>query len=284
MTAPTPGQVRRALVDAGLTVQLVPGWDDPAIGKYGSGWSPSGVVLHHTANSGAPGDAPSLAWVVHNKYAPVRACHLLIARSGLVHLVYALGCYHAGMGGPMKVAGTSIPKDAGNRYLYGIEVESKGTDPSVTAGAHEADGFTPAQVEATARAAAALVRLLGRDESAVIRHRDWAPHRKSDVLQPLPWWRAQVSAHLAAPHPPPLPPTIPPTHPVPDPHPGTTTPEDRTMVIRFQDAAGGSTLWLLAGGRLTSLPRKAAATWTGDTLTITDPATWARLRAAYPVT
>ena len=282
MTAPSPARVRQALADAGLTVQLVPGWDDPSIGKYGTGWAPTGVVLHHTANGGAPGDAPSLAWVVKNKYAPVRACHLLIGRSGLVHLVYALGCYHAGMGGPMTVAGTRIPKDRGNSYLFGIEVESKGTDPSMTAGAHESDGFTPAQVESTARAAAALVKLLGRDERAVIRHRDWAPHRKTDVLQPLATWRALVAEQLKPHTPDPKP--DPPTHPVPDPHPGTTTPEDDAMMITFRDTAGGTTLWLLAAGRLTSVPRHDAASWTGDTLTISDPATWARMRAAYPVT
>lgn len=282
MTAPTPAQVRHALVDAGLTVQLVPGWDDPGIGKYGTRWQPSGVVLHHTANSGAPGDAPSLAWVVKNQYAPVRACHLLIGRSGLVYLVYALGCYNAGAGGPLKVAGTVIPRDVGNRFLYGIEVESKGTDPSMTAGAHEADGFTPAQVDATARAAAALVRLLGRDESAVIRHRDWAPHRKSDVLQPLDTWRRLVAAHLK-----PAPPTPDPdpAPDLPDPHPGTTTPEDRPVLLTYIDPSSGhSTLWLLAGGRLTSIPRADAATWTGDGMTVTDPATWGRLRAAFPVT
>lgn len=284
MTAPSPARVRQALVDAGLTVQLVPGWDDPSIGKYGSGWQPSGVVLHHTANGGAPGDAPSLAWVVRNKYAPVRACHLLIGRSGLVYLVYALGCYHAGMGGPLKVAGTSIPRDQGNRYLYGIEMESKGTDPSMTAGAHEPDGFTPAQVDAAARAAAALVKLLGRDESAVIRHRDWAPHRKSDVLQPLDTWRRLVAAHLK-PAPKPPAPKPPAPIPVPDPHPGTTTTEETTMLITYREPeTGRTTLWLLAGGRLTSMPRVDAATWTGDAMTISDPATWARMRAAYPTT
>lgn len=196
MTAPTAAAVRSALERAGLRVQLVPGWDNPSIGKYGTRWAPAGVLLHHTANGGAAGDAPSLPWVVHNSYAPVRACHLLIARSGLVYLVYALGCYHAGAGGPLELEGTTIPKDVGNRYLYGIEVESKGTSASVTAGEHETDGMTPAQVEATARAAAALVALLGRDERSVIRHRDWAPRRKSDVLQPLGFWRDKVAALL----------------------------------------------------------------------------------------
>lgn len=196
MPYPHPNTIRQALVDAGCRVQLVPGWDNPAIGRYGTRWSPSGVVLHHTANSGAKGDAPSLPWVVNNRYTPVRACHLLIGRSGIVYLVYALGCYHAGAGGPMTVDGVAIPKDEGNRYLFGIEVESKGTSARTDAGAADVDGFTPAQVDATARAATALLRVLGKDETAVIRHRDWAPGRKTDVLQPLGFWRDLIARQL----------------------------------------------------------------------------------------
>jgi hypothetical protein len=100
------------------------------------------------------------------------------------------------------VGGTSIPKDQGNEYLYGIEIESKGSSASVTAGPDDVDGFTPAQVTAAARAAAALVKLLGKDETAVIRHRDWAPGRKSDVLQPLTYWRGEIRAALHPPKPP----------------------------------------------------------------------------------
>lgn len=223
--APTAKQVLEAVKASGVKYVLEDGWDNPAIGKYGSGWKPAGVVLHHTANGGAKGNTPSLRWVLHNEYAPVRACHFLVGRDGMVHVVYALGCYHAGAGGPMRVGGVSIPKDEGNRYLYGIEVESKGTDPSVKAGPSDVDGFTPAQVEATARLSAELVRMLGKDESAVIRHRDWAPGRKSDVLQPISWWRSVIAAYLVprkpVPVPAPAPAPKPPVgqRPAPVPHP-----------------------------------------------------------------
>lgn len=214
--SPTASQVLEAVKASGVKYVLEDGWDNPAIGKYGSGWKPAGVVLHHTANGGAKGNTPSLRWVLHNEYAPVRACHFLVGRDGTVHVIYALGCYHAGAGGPMKVGGVSIPKDLGNRYLYGIEIESKGTNPSVTAGPDDVDGFTPAQVQAAARLSAALVKLLGKDESAVIRHRDWAPGRKTDVLQPLSYWRSLIAAWLAVK---PAPKPVPAPTPAPAPKP-----------------------------------------------------------------
>jgi hypothetical protein len=194
--APTAKQVLEAVKASGVKYVLEDGWDNPAVGKYGSGWKPAGVVLHHTANGGAKGNTPSLRWVLHNEYAPVRACHFLVGRDGTVHVVYALGCYHAGRGGPMRVGGVSIPKDEGNRYLYGIEVESKGTKAHVDAGPDDVDGFTPAQVAATTALSAELVRMLGKDESAVIRHRDWAPGRKTDVLQPVGFWRLLIKDRL----------------------------------------------------------------------------------------
>lgn len=233
MAAPTPARVLEAVKASGVKYVLEDGWDNPGIGKYGSGWKPAGVVLHHTANGGAKGNTPSLRWVLHNEYAPVRACHFLVGRDGTVHVIYALGCYHAGKGGPMSVGGVSIPRDEGNRYLYGIEIESKGTIPSVTAGPGDVDGFTPAQVEATAALSAALVRLLGKDEGAVIRHRDWAPGRKTDVLQPLTYWRPLVRAklHPIVPVPAPKPPVVKP--PVQRPAPVPNVPKPVAKILHL---------------------------------------------------
>ena len=271
MTAPTPARVRDALISAGCRVQLEAGWDDPRIGKYGSGWQPTGVVLHHTANSGTLGDAPSLGWVLHNQYDPVRACHLLISRSGVVHLVYALGCYHAGMGGPMTVGGTSIPQDMGNAYLYGIEIESKGTNASMTAAESTADGITPAQVDATTRAAAALVQLLGKNETAVIRHRDWAPGRKNDVLQPLSTWRDLIRARLQG------------STPTPTPTPTPESKGDGTMFVAEVKYGTNNTSWWLVGPNGTvSLRTADAATWNGPRLRVSDESEWRLILARYP--
>lgn len=188
--------VLAAVKASGVRYELVRGWDDTRIDPYRSGFKPCGVVLHHTANGGAKGNAPSLNYIVRNTYYPVRACHFLIGRDGTVYVVAGNGAYHAGVGGPLDVAGVKVAKDAGNRHFYGIEIESKGTKAHTDADETDADGMTPAQVEATAKLTAALCRMLGKDESAVIRHRDWAPGRKVDVLQPLEFWRAQVAAQL----------------------------------------------------------------------------------------
>jgi len=246
--APSPHQLRHALEAAGLDVRAHDGWDNPAIGKYPHSWNPVGVVLHHTANGGAPGDAPSLAWCLRGTYPPTRNCHLLVARSGVVHLVYALGCYHAGAGGPMRLDGVTIARDTGNRLLYGIEIESKGTRDHVDAGPGDPDGFTPAQVHATAAAAAALLDLLDRPTSCAVRHRDWAPGRKTDVLQPLAWWHDRIDAAR--------------NHPTP------THPEDPDMPLTDAevDRVARRTVELLLATRVD----RPATPETGDTITVAD--------------
>jgi hypothetical protein len=197
MTPPTPAAVLAALKATGLPLIAVPGWDHTDLGGWaGAAWNPHGVLLHHTANGGATGDAPSLGWVIRNEFFPTRACNVLISRTGIVHLITAWGCFHAGGGGPLAIDGFTMPADQGNAFLFGIEIESKGLDAKVTASTSEVDGFTPAQVRAAAKVAAALCKLLGKTETAVIRHRDWAPGRKTDVLQPLAFWRALIKTEL----------------------------------------------------------------------------------------
>lgn len=191
MSSPTPAAVRSALEGAGLRVVASSGWDDP--GRAASGtWSPAYVLMHHTANGGAKGNAPSLAYCERGTYPPVRNCHLLIARDGTVHLVYALKCYHAGEGGPGRWGdGPSVPADAMNGYAYGIEIESAGTSLDVDANGGT-NGYTDAQVVAAAAAAGALLALLGRSTGCAINHRTWAPGRKTDTLRDDAWWHDRI--------------------------------------------------------------------------------------------
>lgn len=194
MTAPTPAQLRRALNGAGVTLVYEPGWDDPGLAAAGT-WAPAYVVMHHTANGGAPGDAPSLPWILRNVYHPIRAAHVLIARSGIVHVTYGHKCYHAGAGGPGSWGdGPAVPRDAMNGYAYGIEIESRGTSLSLDAHGGT-DGYTPEQVDAAARVAAALLDELARSTRCALNHRTWAPGRKSDTLRADPWWHAQIREH-----------------------------------------------------------------------------------------
>lgn len=197
MATYTYAQFRTAILGAGLDkVVFQSGWDDPNISPFQS--SPdTGVMLHHTANGGAKGNAPSLYWCLNNEYAPVRAAHCLIGRDGTVHILSGRGSYHAGAGGPMVLDGATVPADQGNRHLFGIEIESKGTNPSVRSLTSDVDGITPAQVRSAVLVSAAVLLLMGRDAKSLIRHRDWAPGRKNDVLQPLPYWRGKVRRRLA---------------------------------------------------------------------------------------
>lgn len=201
--APTPAEVLAAVKRSGVTYVLEPGWDDPSIAASGI-WAPAYIIQHHTANGGAPGNAPSLAWVKHNQYAPIRACHFLIGRDGTVHVVYALKCYHAGKGGPGHWGdGPAVQADSMNGRAYGIEVESRGlsTVPS------EVDGFTTAQLAALSRLNAVLLDLLGaKGEGRVINHRTWTT-RKVDTRYSDAFLQAHAAAMRgrlnAAPKPPP---------------------------------------------------------------------------------
>ena len=205
----SPAQLKRALSLAGLDVSYEPGWDSPANDPFGI--SPSlGVIMHHTANGGARGDHPSLYWMMNNQYKPVRAAHFLVGRSGKIMCVAARGAYHAGAGGPVRVAGHLVPQNQGNKYLVGIEIESKGTSANRKARVDEVDGYTPQQVKAAAQLAAALCNLMGLSQRSVITHAAWTngvfdgnPRlptfgRKNDTLLSVGFWRRRVRLRLAA--------------------------------------------------------------------------------------
>lgn len=199
----SPAQLKRALRRAGLDVSYESGWDNPANDPFGI--SPShGVIMHHTANGGARGDHPSLYWMMNNQYAPVRAAHFLVGRSGKVMCVAGRGAYHAGAGGPLRIDGRHIPYNQGNKFLVGIEIESKGTSSNDKARIDEVDGYTPEQVEASSTLAAALCDLMGVSHRAVITHAGWTngafdgnPRlptygRKNDTLLSIKYWRRRV--------------------------------------------------------------------------------------------
>jgi N-acetyl-anhydromuramyl-L-alanine amidase AmpD len=190
----SPKRLRNHLNRDSITHSLVPGWDSATIDPYAGKSDFAGILLHHTAGR------DSLNYIVNsNPYAPVRACHFLIARDGTVMVVSGSGAYHAGAGGPWSFTKTvRVPKDSGNSRLYGIEIESLGTTAKING---KPEGMTVDQVVATARLCAALLdamRLgpLSLKAGRVIRHRDWAPRRKIDTCQDLDWWQEAVRIAL----------------------------------------------------------------------------------------
>ena len=167
----------------------VKGWNSRRIDPYNGQSDFWGVLLHHTAGTN------SLGWIVNgNPYAPVRACHFLINRDGTVEVVSGVGAYHAGAGGPWRFPnGPTIPRDQGNRHLYGIEIESLGSSSKIDG---SLKGMSLEQVISTAILSAALLNAMRRGwrsltVSRVIRHRNWTA-RKPDVKQDLDWWHEVI--------------------------------------------------------------------------------------------
>ena len=167
----------------------VKGWNSRRIDPYNGQSDFWGVLLHHTAGTN------SLGWIVTgNPYAPVRACHFLINRDGTVEVVSGVGAYHAGAGGPWRFPnGPTIPRDQGNRHLYGIEIESLGSSSKIDG---SLEGMSLEQVISTAILSAALLNAMRRGwrsltVSRVIRHRNWTA-RKPDVKQDLDWWHEVI--------------------------------------------------------------------------------------------
>ena len=167
----------------------VKGWNSRRIDPYNGQSDFWGVLLHHTAGTN------SLGWIVNgNPYAPVRACHFLINRDGTVEVVSGVGAYHAGKGGPWRFPnGPTIPRDLGNRHLYGIEIESLGSSSKIDG---SLEGMSLEQVISTAILSAALLNAMrsgwrSLTVSRVIRHRNWTA-RKPDVKQDLDWWHEVI--------------------------------------------------------------------------------------------
>jgi hypothetical protein len=112
--------IGKKLKRAGLKVKAVDGWRTRSRGYT---FTPMRVMFHHTASSRRGGNAPSLGICTRGRSdLPGPLCHLMIGRDGTVYLVAAGYANHAGYGGPER----GIPKDSGNRYAVGIEVENDG--------------------------------------------------------------------------------------------------------------------------------------------------------------
>lgn len=154
----------------GLKVVEVDGWQK----RGGDVFDPVGVVVHHTAS--APGkDAPSLNICINGRSdLPGPLCHVLLARSGICHVIAAGRANHAGEGG---WAGHS-----GNRYWFGIEAENDGVG----------EPWPDVQLDAFITATRALAALSSK--GLVCGHKEYAPTRKIDPTGiDMDWFRAQVA-------------------------------------------------------------------------------------------
>lgn len=167
--------IARALRAAGLLVVEHDGWTT----RGNADFDPVAVMAHHTAGP-AQGDAPSLNVCIKGRPdLPGPLCHVVLARSGVCHVIASGRANHAGTG--------SWKGESGNRRFFGIEAENTG----------RGEPWPAAQVDAFVRATAALLKLVGRDESWCAGHKEYAPGRKIDPANlDMGWFRVQVAKHL----------------------------------------------------------------------------------------
>lgn len=167
---------------AGLTVVEQPNWESRGHGDMSD---VRGVLCHHTAGP-LKGDAPSLKVVIEGR--PDLAgplAHIVLARSGIWHVVAAGKCWHAGAGGP----GTQWADFSGNAHLVGIEAENTGL-PN--------DPWPPGQIDSYARGVAAILRHVKAPLTMALGHKEYAPGRKSDPSFDMGQFRNKVALYMPA--------------------------------------------------------------------------------------
>ena len=175
----------------GLRVREVQGWK--IRGRPGT-FAPRGVIFHHTASSPRAGDpAPQLGTILKGKMSNEGFIHgplanVLVARDGTVIVLAAGRANHAGKGGPFR----NIPKNSGNSFLVGVEVENNGVG----------EKWSPQFLETLDVVFATLLIGLQRQTVWLIGHKEWAPGRKIDPartdagLPTMDKMRGRVSAEI----------------------------------------------------------------------------------------
>lgn len=152
-------------VRASVEVQIGRPWS-------GDRWYSAKHVLinHHTAGS-STGLTPSLALVKRGRGAdlPGPLCNGYGGRDHVYRIICMGLANHPGKGGPLTVAGWSIPKDSARISTWGTEWEHDGVSP------------WPADMrEFMGRANAALCEFWSIGPNRSIEHSTWAPNRKID--------------------------------------------------------------------------------------------------------
>lgn len=157
---------------SGLAVVEEPGWQGRGHGQM---TAVTAIVCHHTAGPRS-GELPSLR-VVRDGRAdlPGPLAQLMLSRSGVVHVIAAGLCWHAG---------NTWTRAQSNGYAIGIEAEATGVDP-----------WPPAQYAAYARLCRALADHYRVPYGAIQGHKEVCKPagRKSDPNFDMAAFRALVA-------------------------------------------------------------------------------------------
>lgn len=117
------GSLPQVLRDAGLDVDVYPGWETRS--RSSGGYDALlGIQVHHTASSGlSPANDMKYMW--ENAPAkPIGACY--IAPDGKWTVGAAGATNTSGKGGPLVTSRGIIPLDAANRYVISLEAANRG--------------------------------------------------------------------------------------------------------------------------------------------------------------
>ncbi|MCB5180152.1 N-acetylmuramoyl-L-alanine amidase [Streptomyces antimicrobicus] len=196
MAAPmSAGRFAGALRAEGLTVVEVGAWRTHNRNHKGP-WGPvHGVMIHHTVTRGTA--ATVRICREGDARLPGPLCHGVITKDGRVHLVGYGRANHAGLGDhdvlAAVIAERALPPDNqadtdGNRHFYGFECENLGDGE---------DPWPEVQLDAMARAAAALCRVHGWTARSVIGHREWQPGKVDPRGFTMAAFRDRVHDRLA---------------------------------------------------------------------------------------
>jgi hypothetical protein len=137
----------------------------------GSDWFTRKVVSmnHHTAGP-ETGLTPTLALVKRGRSdLPGPLANGYGGRDHVYRIITMGLANHPGEGGPLTVAGFTIPKDSARISCWGTEWEHNGTDP-----------WPPDMRDFMTRSNAALLEWMDRPALASVEHKTWAPTRKID--------------------------------------------------------------------------------------------------------
>ncbi|MEU6141406.1 peptidoglycan-binding protein [Streptomyces sp. NPDC047081] len=186
-----------ALRAEGVTLVEHAGWRTNNRNSKGS-WGPvNGVVIHHTVTSGTTATVN----LCFNGRAdlPGPLCHGVIAKDGTVHLVGNGRANHAGSGDgdvlrAVVAERSTLPAPDqndtdGNTHFYGFECVNLGDGK---------DPWPEAQLDAMARASAALCRAHGWTAASVIGHKEWTSAKIDPRGFTMAAFRARVADRLSA--------------------------------------------------------------------------------------
>lgn len=170
---------------SGLKVVEISGWKTRGRPASTGGFSPRGIMAHHTGSKANGVGVASGTLVVGRMDLPGPLCQLSLDRQGTVYVVAAGRANHAGKARSVRF----VRAGDGNTQTLGIEAQNSGSE-----------GWTPIQLGAYHRLCAALCDHYGWPRSNVVGHGEtsltgkWDPGIRPGQMMDMNAFRAAVAA------------------------------------------------------------------------------------------